>query len=198
MADGSYHFDPRAILGALERSYVDYVVIGGLARVLRGACEITHGVDICPSFAANNLERLAQAARELEARTARRGQPAFNESALATEEPIGLKTTFGELKIAAAPAGVPSGFVDLRRTATREDLGHGVRPQVASTADLARMTASLHRAPDIERLRALRRIMELEVTREPAVVPAVRGASRDRLRAAARERGPGPGRGLER
>lgn len=196
MADGSEHFDPRAILAALERSYVDFVVIGALARVLRGAYEITHGVDICPSSATNNLERLAQAARELEARTARRRPPALDEPALATEQVIALKTTVGELKIVASPAGAPNGFVDLRRTATREDLGHGVRPLVASTADLARMAASIHRAQDLERLRELRRIMELEVTREPPVTPPVRGPRLDRRRVAARERG--PARGMER
>jgi hypothetical protein len=60
-------FDPRAILAALERNYVDYVV---LARVIRGADEITHGVDITPSFARDNLGRLAQALDELDASTA--------------------------------------------------------------------------------------------------------------------------------
>jgi hypothetical protein len=42
-------FDPRAILASLERSGASYIVIGGLARVLRGADEITAGLDICPS-----------------------------------------------------------------------------------------------------------------------------------------------------
>jgi hypothetical protein len=60
-------FDPRAILAALERNYVDYVVLGGLARVIRGADEITDGVDITPSFAKDNLGRLAQALDELNA-----------------------------------------------------------------------------------------------------------------------------------
>ena len=60
-------FDPRAILAALERNYVDYVLIGGLARVLRGTDEITNGVDICPSFLGENIVRLERAVAELEA-----------------------------------------------------------------------------------------------------------------------------------
>jgi hypothetical protein len=32
-------FDPRGLLAALEREYVAYVLIGGLARVLRGTEE---------------------------------------------------------------------------------------------------------------------------------------------------------------
>ena len=41
-------FDPRAILASLERNGASYIIIGGLARVLRGAEEMTTGVDICP------------------------------------------------------------------------------------------------------------------------------------------------------
>ncbi|HTX45655.1 MAG TPA: hypothetical protein VMD48_05225, partial [Solirubrobacteraceae bacterium] len=74
MARTTPPFEPRTILGALERNYVDYVVIGGLARVIRGTPETTTGVDICPSFAAANLQRLAQAADELGARPAAGGQ----------------------------------------------------------------------------------------------------------------------------
>jgi hypothetical protein len=60
-------FDPRATLAALERNYVDYVLIGGLAQVLRGANHVTDGVDICPSFAAGNLDRLSRAVADLTA-----------------------------------------------------------------------------------------------------------------------------------
>jgi hypothetical protein len=195
MVGASDQFDPRVILAALERHYVDYVLIGGLARVLRGAWELTRGVDVCPSVAESNVEHLAQALRELDGRTAGRGQPTLDQLALASDQPVALRTSAGALKIVSAPVGVPSGFADLRRGATREDLGHGVRPLVASTADLARMAASLHRAQDLERLRELRRIMELEVGREPALTapPEPRW---DRQRAAQRERG--RDRGLER
>jgi hypothetical protein len=196
MAEKTERFDPRAILAALQRSYVDYVLIGGVARVLRGSYEITQGVDICPSFAADNLDRLEHGARELQATTTRRGRPDFSELALATDGPTALKTTVGELRIVAAPAGVPNGFVDLRRAATREDLGHGVRPLVASTADLARMAAALHRPQDVERLRELRRIMELEVERGLTVPPPAPTPSADRRRVTARTHA--RSRGLER
>jgi hypothetical protein len=38
----------RLHLAALHRNYVNYVLIGGLARVIRGADEVTGGVDVCP------------------------------------------------------------------------------------------------------------------------------------------------------
>ena len=194
MADAGKLFDPRVILAALERNYVDYVIIGGLARVLRGGDEITRGLDVCPSLTADNLERLMQSAHELEARPAAQRQPTLDELASQREEPIALTTRAGELKVIATPAGAPSGFGDLRRAATREHLGHGLRPLVASTADLARMAAALHREQDLAHLRGLRRIMELEVEREAVGAPPVRSPS------LAKERGleRGHERGLER
>lgn len=178
MAESAAQFDPRAILAALERNYVEYVIIGGLGRVLRGADETTRGVDICPAVTESNIERLGHAARELDARPAPHLQARLEQLAAGNEEPVRLRTSAGELKLVALPAGVPLGFVDLRRAATHEHLGHGLRPLVASTADLARMSAALHRDQDIARLRELRRVMELEVQREPVITaPSVRGPS---------------------
>jgi len=39
-------FDPYALLEALERHRVGYVVIGGFARVVQGSGELTRGLDI--------------------------------------------------------------------------------------------------------------------------------------------------------
>ena len=192
MAGAERQFDPYAILAALERNYVDYAVIGGLARVLRGTFELTRGVDICPSLAEDNIERLSQAVRELESR-----QRSIDARTLISQEITSVASGAGEVKLVPAPAGVPNGFADLRRAATREHLGQGLRPLVASTADLARMSAALHREQDVARLPELRRIVELEVERElmPAP-PEIRGPSWDRQRAAQHERG--RDRGIER
>jgi hypothetical protein len=159
-------FDPRAILAALERNYVDYVLIGGLAQVLRGADHRTAGVDICPSFAAANLKRLAAAAGELDARRVDDRPLEVTDAALGNEPVITLATSAGLLQIVGSPQGAPKGYVDLRRAATKEHLGHGLQPLVASVGDLARMAAALHRDQDVARLTQLRRIMELEVDRQ--------------------------------
>jgi hypothetical protein len=155
-------FDPRALLAALDRNFVAYVVIGGFARVIRGADELTSGVDICPSSRAENLERLDKALAELEATRTDRRRLALDESA-AQESVIRLRTARGELKLVFEPAGTRKGFDDLRRGATREHIGRGLRPRVASVPDLARMAAALGREQDLDRLRELRRIMEVEV-----------------------------------
>lgn len=162
-------FDPRSILAALERNYVDYVVIGGLAQVLRGANLTTAGVDICPSFASGNLARLARAVKELRAQRVD-GQPlTVTEEALGSESVLVLSTSVGALQVVGSPVGAEKGYVDLRRAATNEHLGQGVQPRVASVGDLARMAAALHRESDVGRLAQLRRVMELEADREPVL-----------------------------
>ena len=74
---------------------------------------------------------------------------------------VELETRAGELKLVPEPAGT-RGYDDLRRRAGREPLGRGLRPQVASTDDLARMLGALDRDQDLERLLRLRRLMNLE------------------------------------
>jgi hypothetical protein len=188
MPPGRPPFDPRAILGALERNYVDYVLIGGLAQVLRGADHVTASVDICPSFAAGNLERLTRAVADLSARRLD-GEPLeVTDKALGSEAVISLATSAGPLQIIGSPAGAPKGYADLRRAATKEHLGQGIQPLVASVGDLARMAAALDRDQDLARLSQLRRIMELEANREqtlstrtePARQPSRTSAQRQR------------------
>lgn len=161
MADAD--FDPRRILAALEREYVAYVLIGGLARILRGADETTNGLDISASVRASNLPRLQQALEGLDAVPATGRRKTLDLSQLDQQPVVLLKTLAGELQLVAAPAGTRNGYDDLRRSATREHIGQGLRPTVASTADLARMAAALGRDADLQRLGQLRRITELEI-----------------------------------
>ena len=57
---------------------------------------------------------------------------------------IELRTRAGELKLVPEPAG-SRGYDDLRRHASREPLGRGLRTQIASPGDLARMLGALDR-----------------------------------------------------
>jgi hypothetical protein len=144
-------FDPLTLLATLERHRVAYVVVGGLARVIQGADEVTRGVDVVPSARPDNLRKLSAALDELGAGNAE----------VSTTEPISVVTPRGELRVVPVPAGT-RGYDDLRRAATREPLGQGLRPAVASKGDLARMLSALGRAEDGEKLRQLRRLIELE------------------------------------
>ena len=73
-------------------------------------------------------------------------------------------TDRGELKVVPEPEGT-RGYDDLRRAATREPLGQGLRPSVASVGDLSRMLSALGREDDMPKLLALRRLAELEISR---------------------------------
>jgi hypothetical protein len=162
------HFDPRSILAFLQAAEVQSVVIGGLARVARGSDEVSDGVDICPALQPANLARLDAALSAMGAG----GDAPIDETRLRAEPVIEVMTAVGELKIVAAPAGVPRGYEALRPGASTEHLGDGLQPTIASTGDLIAMSAALRRPEDLERLPALRRILELEA--EPARLVAVK------------------------
>ena len=65
------------------------------------------------------------------------------------------------LKIVPVPAAT-RGFDDLRRGASREPLGRGIRAPVAGLPDVIRSPDALGRPEDEERLPRLRRLAELE------------------------------------
>jgi hypothetical protein len=153
-------FDPIGILRALDRHRVTYVLIGALGRVVQGAEEVTDGLDFVPSTRPENIRKLGLALQDLQATPAAGGEVDL-EARLGREEVIELQSELGEMKIVPVPAGT-RGYEDLRRAASREPLGSGVRPAVASVGDLARMVAALGREEDIPRLLALRRLSELE------------------------------------
>ncbi len=150
-------FDPIGIFKALDRARVTYIVVGGLARVIQGTDELTDGVDIVPALREENLRRLDVALGELNARR----QDGKKEFALTDTDVLELETDLGELKIVPEPAGT-RGYDDLRRAASREHLGSGVRVGIASVGDLARMTAALGREQDEPALRMLHRVAEIE------------------------------------
>ena len=154
------HFDPIEALKALDRQRVAYIVVGGLGRVIHGSDELTDGLDIVPSMREENLARLALALEDLNARRSD-GKRLVLERDLDQLRVIELETDAGEVKLVPEPAGT-SGYDDIRRAARREPLGQGVRPQVASLGDQARMLAALDREEDLQALRTLRRLIELE------------------------------------
>jgi hypothetical protein len=153
-------FDPYAILAALERHRAAYVVIGAFGRIVQGADETTDGVDVAPSLRGDNPRRMALALDDLDAVRAD-GQPVTFEE-LSEEQPIELETSKGRLEIVPEPAGTRRGYDDLRRAATQQPIGRGLRITVASSADLARMLAALGRETDVARLLSLRRLQALE------------------------------------
>ena len=154
-------FDPRAILATLDRNRVAYIIVGGFARIVgHGADEVTLGIDITPSTREDNLRRLDVALAELGARRADGSEPALTRSE-DPDEPVEVTTDKGELKIVPKPLGT-NGYEDLRRAATYEHIGDGLKPAFASLGDLSRMLAALGREDDMPKLLDLRQLAEIE------------------------------------
>jgi len=202
-------FDPRAILSALQAHDVTFVLIGGLARVARGSDEITTGVDICPTLKPENIARLDRALAELSSARRDGQELMIAADTLAVERVLDLDSPSGDLKVVATPIGVPRGYEALKAGASNEHLGHGLRPEIASTGDLLAMSAALRRDADLQQLPMLRRILELEaepcrlvatpVAPKVAATPRLKPGDADRMsRPPARRTGPGPGTSAER
>jgi hypothetical protein len=149
-------FDPYALVEALDRQRVSYVVVGGFARVVHGSAERTDGLDIVPSLREENLRRLERALEDLGARG--RVDAALLAS---SPDPVTIRTVAGELRLVPTPWGT-RGYEDLRIRANHENLGRSIRPAIASVVDLAGMLDASPRPHDVERLHRLQRMMELE------------------------------------
>jgi hypothetical protein len=161
-------FDPHELLQALERARVSYVLVGALARVLHGSGEVTDGLDVTPRMRSDNLERLQAALDQLYARRTDRSPVSLATVDFEHEPILRLQTPHGALSIVAAPAGT-RGYDDLRRAATRESLGHGLRVSVAGPDDLARMLEAQPPLRDrASMLPVMRRIAELDQQRGPS------------------------------
>ena len=120
-----------------------------------------------PSRSRENLERLALALRDLEARLRSASAPegvAFPIEAemLATADSWTLTTRAGNLDLMFLPAGT-QGYDDFRRGASRERIA-GVIVSVAALADVIRSKEAANREKDSMQLPILRRT--LEQTRE--------------------------------
>ena len=154
-------FDPYAILHTLEEERVSYVIIGGLARVLQGSDELTHGLDLTPSPRPKNLDRLQAALERINAKPID-GRPLDLGELDAGHDPVlELRSDAGEIKIVLEPVGT-RGYDDLRHRADHEPIGEGLRPAVADPGDLIRMLEAHGRDTDRLTLETMQRAIELD------------------------------------
>jgi hypothetical protein len=143
--------DPERVIRALAQHRVRYVLIGALAARLQGFPRVTADIDITPARDAGNLDALAAALRELDARVYTESVPrglAFDCSAPTLGRAAGwnLVTTAGRLDVAFEPSGT-SGYPDLSRTAVPFET-FGVRILVASLEDIIRSKKAANRPQD--------------------------------------------------
>jgi hypothetical protein len=102
---GQPPFDPYRILHELEQSRVWYILVGGLARVLQGADEVTRGVDLTPAIRDDNLTRLAEALVRLDAAPTNGARLARSASEPDRDPVVAFDSPSGEIKVVTEPAG---------------------------------------------------------------------------------------------
>jgi hypothetical protein len=162
-------FNPEPILELLDEHGVRYVVIGAIAAIAQGYPLNTGDLDVTPARDPDNLERLAAALKELDARLQVGGDPegvAFPIDAdyLGRADSWTLTTRFGRFDLLFVPAGT-RGFDDLRRGSVTVDInGRDVR--MAALVDIIRMKEASGRPKDLAQLPALRQTLEVGRERE--------------------------------
>jgi len=157
-------FQPEKLLRTLERHQVRYVVIGGIGATLHGSPLPTRDTDICPEASDSNLDRLAAALRELEARIraadAPEGLPFTCDAAFLRQmKLLNLTTAFGDLDLSFEPAGT-RGYDELEPRSVRYDLGDGIVVPVAALEDIIRSKEAANRDKDRQTLPTLRLLLE--------------------------------------
>jgi len=161
--------DPERLIQTLARHGVAYVLIGALAARLQGFPRLTADADITPARDSENLEKLAAALRELDARVYTESIPEglpfdCRAATLARADLWNLVTAAGRLDIAFTPSGT-RGFEDLRPGAIRFEV-FGVEILASDLPDIIRSKQAADRPQDRQDVIVLREILRRRNARE--------------------------------
>ena len=140
----------RDLLDALDRAGVRFVVIGGVALVLRGSSRLTVDLDICYARDDVNLERLASALAPLNPKL--RGAPdalpfMWDAQTLRSGLNFTLKTDIGDIDVLGEVTGL-GGYDAVAAAASEEEVA-GLRLAVLSLDGLERAKRSTGRVKDL-------------------------------------------------
>jgi transcriptional regulator with XRE-family HTH domain len=176
-------FDPLAIMRALKARDVRYVLVGRLAENIRAAPLVPTGAEValCAQTSDCNTAALDQALRDLGATRWRESDEHPFEIPLelrgiASARRWWVESAGGAVAVVAVPHGT-TGYGDVARHATDEDLDSGLSVSVAALTDLIRMADAAVDPADRGGLPTLRRAYELATRDErlgqlPVSVPA--------------------------
>jgi hypothetical protein len=141
-------FDAQRILEELARHEVDYVLVGGLAAQTHGNTRMTNDVDVIPAPDRQNLIKLAEALRALDARVLNPGHEDLRvDAAMLPRATIWqLATPYGDIDILHEAPGAAS-YPELRERALVIALDD-VQVPVAGRDDLIRMKLARNRPID--------------------------------------------------
>lgn len=173
---GGPDLNPAAIVAALNRHQVRYIVIGAFAAIAQQApIPATRDIDITPEASQENLDRLSQALTELGARIRTEAVPGglpfrHDASSLAAAEVWNLICPDGEFDISFRPSGIPGGYAQLAANSHRVRVSD-VEVTVADLADVIRSKESAGRPKDLQVLPLLYRHLSERTADHPAERP---------------------------
>lgn len=156
--------NPAKILGTLDKHGVRFVLIGALAARLHGFPRVTADADITPAGDLPNVQRLASALRELDARIFTETIPeglTFDCSAamLGRAAMWNLVTSAGRIDVAFKPAGT-SGYDDIATNAEKFE-AYGVIFLAASLNDIIRSKEAAGRPKDRDDVAVMRAMQKM-------------------------------------
>lgn len=143
-------FDLHALLEALSKAEIRFVVIGGVAVGAHGYVRGTEDLDLVPDPDPNNLTRLTEALEKLESTLPTVGNrpfdPATDAAVIRRGGNVTASTRFGGLDVVQRARGVPS-YTQLAEDAVDSEL-LGVPVRVCSLMRLREMKAAQDRPQD--------------------------------------------------
>ena len=149
-------FDPLGALRVLTEHEVEFVVIGGVAAAAHGSPSVTIDLDVCYSRDLENLVRLADALKSINARLREVSEDVpfiLDSRTLEAGGIFTFTTDLGDLDCIGTPSGT-RGYKDLAAGATQVDFD-GLRVAVASVEDLIRMKRASARPKDLVEMEIL-------------------------------------------
>lgn len=158
-------FDPERIFQVLAHHKVAFVLVGALAARMQGFPRLTADADLTPEASPANLDRLAAALRELDARVFTESVPeglAFSctGETLGRAELWNLTTAAGRVDLIFRPSGT-AGYAELRDDAVRFDL-HGAPLFAASLEAILRSKEAAARPQDREDAIVIREMLRAD------------------------------------
>jgi len=161
-----------AIVAALNRHQVRYVVIGAFAAIAQQApIPATRDIDLTPETSQENLARLSLALTELGARIRTESVPdglplSHDATSLGAAETWNLICDYGEFDLSFRPSGFADGYAQLVANAHHMRVGD-VEVVVADLADVIRSKESAGRPKDLRVLPLLYRHQSTRRARRP-------------------------------
>ncbi len=164
--------NPEALLGALNRGGVRFVIVGGAAMIIHGSSYITEDLDIVYARDADNVRKLVAALAPLRPRLRALGQAVafkFDERTIKNGMNFTLTTSAGNIDLLGEISGI-GGYDAAAKQAQKHKIGGSVF-EVLSIRGLVRAKRAAGRRKDLVAIPELEALQELrdrtELPKEP-------------------------------